>query len=185
VRIRRFHQCFLRSFLLFCINAVNLFNGHYYEVREDLANFTTANASATAATFLGVKGHIVTLNTAEEVAFVSDINGFGWVAGGDAATEGTYVYTAGPETGQRITYLPWAVSQPDNGSPVGIDQDCMQIWNNTALPSVLDDVGCTSTLKYVIEYECPAGLEFNATACQSKVSCNAFSRYLLLEWICL
>ena len=104
-----------------------------------------------------------------------NMRGFGWVAGGDANTEGVYVFTAGPEVGQNISYLPWVVGQPNNGGGGGVpEQDCMKVLNTASLPNVLDDDACFNPLPFVIEYECAAGLEFNATGCQSKSSTSSF-----------
>ena len=46
--------------------------GHYYENVDDSLSWTDANAAASARAYLGIQGHLVTLASAAENAFVAD-----------------------------------------------------------------------------------------------------------------
>jgi hypothetical protein len=150
----------LNFFRAVCV--VNYFNGHYYELREDVGTQAQAITRSAASSFRGVAGHLVTIESDVESAFVYTISPTTWIAASDATTESTWVYNSGPSTGAQLSYTGWASGQPDNAG----NQDCAYTWLNSAPPNNWDDIICSSTMVFIVEYECPMGKEFNATGCQ-------------------
>jgi hypothetical protein len=152
--------------------AVNLFEGHYYELVDDLRAWTAANTTAATYSLLGVRGHLVSITSAAENAFLLSIAGSGWTGATDTAREGTYVWNAGPEFMQNINASGFA-AQWKAGSPLapstGNTRDCIALeatgWT---------DVVCTTTLVFIVEYECPLGFEFNATGCTGEIVPSSF-----------
>lgn len=76
----------------------------FYRFVAGSFNYNTANNAANNATLVGltgVNGHLATITSAAETAFVTTITGtnYAWVNGSDAAAEGTWVYTSGAEAG--------------------------------------------------------------------------------------
>jgi hypothetical protein len=100
--------------------------GHYYERIDGLFSATEARADAATKSYLGVTGHLVTITSAGEDDHVNSLGGVGsyWIGASDVATEGTWVWDAGPEAGQAfwqgatggtaLGYENWDDASPDN-----------------------------------------------------------------------
>jgi hypothetical protein len=89
--------------------------------------FNDARAAATASTFNGMNGYLVTITSAAEYNFILNnlgtqiLIGFGntgsvWLGGSDAATPDTYRWLDGPEAGQAFTYTSWAPGHPNSAA---------------------------------------------------------------------
>jgi hypothetical protein len=138
------------------------FNRHYYELRTETLNRDDAAAFAATLTFRGVTGHLVTINRADEQKFAAILASGTpvWTDVNDISNEGSFVYSSGAESGSALTYTAaWGAGQPSNTN----NGDCVQLsadgsW--TAEP-------CTDTKAFLVEFECPAGEMFGATACES------------------
>lgn len=91
-------------------------NGHFYEFVSSPVQWSTALADAATYSHLGLQGYLVTITSAEEQAFItSNITGaISWMSASDAASEGTYVWQAGPEAGSVLSYFNWAPGEPNN-----------------------------------------------------------------------
>ena len=78
--------------------------GNFYQFVTASANYTTAAATAAAATLEGISGHLVTITTVAENTFIENLTGtnFAWMDGTDSVTEGTFVWTAGPDAGTQF-----------------------------------------------------------------------------------
>ncbi len=93
-------------------------NGHIYALTSAPCDVHTARAQAAA---LG--GHLVTINSAAENAFV--VSAFGpfltahnmnaWIGLSDACTPGTFVW----DSGEPIAYMNWMSGEPNNSSCPG------------------------------------------------------------------
>ncbi|RTL72620.1 MAG: hypothetical protein EKK41_03755, partial [Hyphomicrobiales bacterium] len=118
----------------------NPVNGHVYEVVNAAVTWTEALNQSATHTLGGVQGHLVTITSAAENQFVTDLvaqhvttgwnNSAIWLAGSDAQQEGVWRWMAGPEAGTQFwqgngsgyatgSYTPtWYINQPqdENGS---------------------------------------------------------------------
>lgn len=80
-------------------------NGHYYEfVSAPGISWTDARAAASARTFNGLRGYLVTITSAAENAFMfNKVGTTAWIGGSDAAEEGVWRWMDGPEAGQQFS----------------------------------------------------------------------------------
>lgn len=97
-------------------------NGHWYERVDAVVTWDAANTTAQSMSYLGVQGHLVTLTSAEENAFV-----FSAVFSA-AYTPGTYSWIGGYQindssepagnwawvTGETWAYTNWSPIEPNN-----------------------------------------------------------------------
>ncbi len=76
----------------------------FVNTTEQWANAQSIGSSATLNNLTGVNGHLVTITTQEENDFVASITGSStiWLGANDAATEGQWRWTEGPESGQQF-----------------------------------------------------------------------------------
>lgn len=121
-------------------NASLTINGvtHRYGYVPGAVTFTTALTTAATKTYYdGTVGHLTTVTSEAEnsVAYSASGSNFGWLAGSDSTTEGTWVWQAGPESGTTLTYFNWGTGQPDNSS----NEDYLHLytpdgkWNDLSL----------------------------------------------------
>ena len=156
---------------------MNMLEGHYYELVDDVVARAAANTTAGTYKLLGVSGHLVSITSLEEHAFLLGIGARGWIGAHDIASEGTFLWDSGPDASRNINAsgfaVPWAVGSP-LAPATSNTRDCLQFtatgWT---------DAVCTTTAMFIVEYECALGLEFNATGCQGV--CNAYERLPLLH----
>ena len=108
----------------------------------------------------GVEGHLVTITSAAENAFVStqiavigiDENAEGvpfWMAASDVGDDGNFTWRAGPENGQGLVFTSWAVGEPS--ADAGNDYVQGNIDGSTDWAALCNE--CFTA--YVIEYEAP------------------------------
>lgn len=87
-------------------------NGHYYEFIQSAGiTWTSADAAASSSVYLGAPGHLVTITSADENAFVAALTGVdfrAWIGLTDAAVEGTYQWV----TGETFAYSNWSAGEP-------------------------------------------------------------------------
>lgn len=119
------------KFFSFTIDSISFLpsNGHYYEYIElSNVNWNTARQLAEDRRYFGLQGYLATITAADESQLVGEqATGTGWIGGSDAATEGTWVWVTGPETGTVF----W------QGGPNGSTPN-YAFWN-TGEPNNLDD----------------------------------------------
>ncbi len=137
-------------------------NGHWYEYVGPSVSWTAAfAASAGASAIAGYTPHLVTITSADENAFVSTSVAAGagfWFAGTDIESEGTWVWAAGPETGDIFwgpgapgdAYSNWNAGEPNNAGneDYGIGNWSATRWN---------DLPASSSAGYVVEWSRDAG----------------------------
>lgn len=100
---------------------------HYYEfVAAPGISWSDAEAAASARTYFGLQGYLVTLNSSQEEADYAgaQAGGFGWIGANDVAVEGEWRWVTGPEAGTlfwnggvggtEITYANWNGNEPNN-----------------------------------------------------------------------
>ncbi|MEM8981065.1 MAG: lectin-like protein [Pseudomonadota bacterium] len=104
-------------------------NGHYYElISTSRLTWAEAEALANSRTHAGFEGHLATITSAQEQAFLDQLNPRrlrSWLGGSDRETEGVWKWVAGPETGQVISYTNWARNEPNDW---GSGEDYLHGW---------------------------------------------------------
>lgn len=124
----------------------NAATGNFYRYVAATATYATANANAAAAAINGVAGYVTAINSAAENAFVRSIMSAAiWVNGSDAAVEGEWRYSSGPNAGelfylgaasgsaQNGHYENFGGSEPNNsgGNEDAIEMNTGGVWNDT------------------------------------------------------
>ncbi len=132
-----------------------LFGNNAYEFIAGAFSFDAANAAAQARTFNGVAGHLVTIASAPENAFVlgliAAVEHSVWIGATDRDTEGAWRWVTGEQfwqgdgagtPGPDVLYANWATGQPDDFEA---GQDVATIFggsvSNAALAGRWDDGG--------------------------------------------
>ncbi len=139
------------------------FNGRYYSYLSTSVTYNSAYSLASNSTYLGLQGHLVTVSSQDEFAFLKAT--FGnlsfWIAASDAQREGSWIWTAGPDTGLAVSSMFWAPGQPGNGTAA----NCA-VMNSTGF----DDQSCNSfSAAYVVEYECQST---TTSTCPREFACT-------------
>ena len=142
--------------------SLNTANGHSYSFVHGNLNFAQASA-ATAA----MGGHLATVTSAQENAFVFGLtNGaWAWLGGKDDAAEGVWKWTEGPEAGEQFwqggtggyapggAYENWnptwwgGNSEPNNAG----NEDGIHMWGG----GYWNDIPLGAGLGYVVEISSP------------------------------
>ncbi|MDP2114658.1 MAG: HYR domain-containing protein, partial [Bacteroidota bacterium] len=114
------------------------YNGHTYFMSNSMATPETAHANAIA---LG--GHLVTINSAAENAFVSAMSPYYmWIGYTDRDVEGTFRWI----TDEPVTYTNWAPGEPNNA---GNEDWAVINWGGSAM---WNDWYYTVSAYYVVEF---------------------------------
>lgn len=132
--------------------------GNFYQYVTSTTNLATASSNAASALLAGQAGHLVTITSAQENTFVRNmISNTIWLPASDAAVEGEWRWTEGPEAGVQFWqgngsgflvsgYEGWTGSEPnDNGA--GEDFALMFSSGNW------NDTNGGGNYGYVIEWE--------------------------------
>ncbi|HYC57364.1 MAG TPA: C-type lectin domain-containing protein [Candidatus Binatia bacterium] len=140
-------------------------NDHYYYLDVVARTFAEARTAASMnelpAQGYG-EGHVVTITSAEEQAFLAEefppletCRPFQgpciWIAASDAETEGQFQWLDGPEAGSTFWpeggYSNWFPAEPNNSA----EEDCVVYgWTDTAQ---WNDVSCGGTSMSLVEWE--------------------------------
>jgi hypothetical protein len=112
------------------------YNGHSYYRSTGSAYWSTAKSNCAA-----MGGHLVTVTTSGENAFIYNLWPSGWIGLTDEVTEGTWKWV----TGETYSYTSWNSGEPNNAG----NEDYVQFvgagkWND--LPNAV-------SLPYVLEFE--------------------------------
>lgn len=132
--------------------------GNFYKYITTTASLSGARTAAGLAVLNGVSGHLVTVESAAENAFVASmITSSSWMDGDDIATEGIWIFGSGPNGGvafwsggpagtpQNGLYTNWSGTQPDNsGNEDGLQMLTGGLWN---------DAPVATGYTYVIEWD--------------------------------
>ncbi len=131
--------------------------GHFYEFVAASLTWNEAKTAASAKTYYGLQGYLATVTSAEENTFIMNkisTSGQPWLGGSDNATEGTWLWVTGPESGSSFSYSNWkSTGEPNNGGTTGTDEDYLEIYSSDKTePGTWNDGSSTYTTGYVIEY---------------------------------
>lgn len=130
-------------------------NDHWYEYVATPVTWTTALSVAEENVWRGLQGYLVTVTSAAEYAFLTPLTNYDntWLAGTDAAVEGTWVWAAGPETGEvfwkdnaSITYANWRAFEPSNSG--GVEDYVIGWWDGDKWGDASNGVANG----YIVEY---------------------------------
>lgn len=142
--------CLLFSSAALAVPTVNPGNGNAYEVVSTTSmNFDQARAYAESLYYQGAPGHLVSITSAEEQAFVTSLGPpqTAWIGGFQA--DNTVEPAAGWTwiTGEDWDYTNWAPSEPNDAGGV---EDCAHWWTNNGW----NDINCSSAYTtMVVEWE--------------------------------
>lgn len=150
-------------------------NGHYYDFVPSSLNWQEALADAEAQIYLGFDGHLATITSADENAFLNTTfntganSNFAWIGGYEPNDDGVWKWGAGPEIGIQFSqgvnptapfnYANWGGIEPNDRMP---DEDYAMFnvgntfasinpgqWADARLvPNPYDPV-----IGYLVEYE--------------------------------
>jgi hypothetical protein len=126
---------------------LNPANGHYYEhaITASGVTWDQANAAASAVIFLGIPGHLATVTSAEEQAFISMHFDFATVSGngtfiggfqlaGSVEPTGGWQWVTGESGPVAPNYTNWGLNEPNNlgGNEDVIEypQNSTYLWND-------------------------------------------------------
>lgn len=136
-------------------------NDHFYDAvtfTDGFMSWEQARLAATQLQWLGASGHLATMNTSEENAWVwaSFANLHTFFLGGlqtDGATEpaGGWHWI----TGEPWAYTNWAAGEPNNAGsgPSGVE-NCLQFTGASNPPGMWNDSDVApGALGYVVEFE--------------------------------
>jgi hypothetical protein len=154
-------------------------NGHYYELVSGNITWPTAKADADLRVYNGLRGHLATITSAEENAFITtnfsvpEGGRFAWIGGREPADDGVWIWDSGPESGIQFAngraatapyfFANWGGIEPNDNND-GEDYLMLNVgssfagiatgqWADAiATPNPLDPV-----LGYVVEYESEIG----------------------------
>lgn len=130
------------------------YNGHYYEVVSTGMSWTSAKNAAEGRVQFGLRGHLATITSAEENAFIARLGSFGWLWVGGFQPDGTSEPNGGWTwvTSEPFSYTNWGGGEPNNWN--GTEEDRLAIhmpsgfWN--------DGIENGGVSGYVVEYDIPA-----------------------------
>ena len=159
--------------------------GHYYKAEATATNYATAKATADSSSLtvggVTLGGYLANMTSSTENAYVSGtvaaaLQSFYFGAREDG--DGQYKWSGGPESGILFSsgltpntapvggsFVAWASGEPNNNGGAGA-QNCAVSNFRTADygTGAWDDVECTSTLAYVIEYGGAGDNDFSTQA---------------------
>jgi hypothetical protein len=121
-------------------------NCHYYEFVPGIFTWQEARAAALTRTHVGVPGHLLTITSPEENAFINTAFNTGsenhgtWIGGYEPADDGVWRWADGPEAGVQFSYFAspappfnyanWGGVEPSNTRP----PDENYAWMNIGAP---------------------------------------------------
>ena len=124
-------------------------NGNAYRYILGNRPWTTANAEAQSDVQLGVSGHLTTITSLEENAFVNALKGTGdmraWIGLTDAETDTVYQWV----TGEPFVYSNWGSGEPSNGG--GGIEDYVEMFASTVWNDIANSNGVNQG--FVVEWE--------------------------------
>ena len=135
--------------------------GHYYEAVASPVNWGDARDAAAARTYLGLPGHLVTINSPAEQTFINSSfpvtqTAVYWIGAYQDKTGPGFSEPAGGfrwVTGEPWQYTAWNSGEPNNAGGFGPSEDFVILASN----GFWNDFGTAITTAngYLVEYELP------------------------------
>jgi hypothetical protein len=140
---------------------LNQSNGHYYDVVDGNFSWEAANLAANSSSYMGLSGHLVTITSASENAFLTDNFGASglqlhWTGGiqpaGTVEPGGGWSWV----TGEAFTFSNWAPGEANNTNG---EEDNLEFWwadqsnSNGAIWNDLSSGNMSYISGYVVEFE--------------------------------
>lgn len=173
-------------------SGINPTTGHYFEVyAANAVTWGCANASARASSYQGTQGHLATITSSGEEAYVDQLrhdalgSGLGqpqtWVGGYKDGSDWYWVNAEGPipTVNTAVAYANWATGEPNNSGgveshltlgrfdapPPGYEGDSPWPW----VDSGWNDEGAAPDLigGYIVEYDLPRPAACTGSTCQT------------------
>ncbi len=148
-------------------------NGHLYEYFAGPVTWSQAETDAAASSKYGAQGYLATITSQSENDFILDrLKSDSWIGASDAASEGTWKWVTGPESGEQFwqgngsgnivnsMYAHWnnpttggTGAEPNNS---GGNENCAEFYySNNGL---WNDLNCGNMLGYIVEYGAPGNM---------------------------
>ncbi len=109
-------------------------NGHYYDFITSSLNWQGALTEAESLTYLGLDGHLATITSSNENAFLDVVfntganSQFSWIGGYEPNDDGVWKWATGPEIGIQFSqgvnptapfnYANWGGIEPNDHKPL-------------------------------------------------------------------
>lgn len=122
-------------------------NGHWYDLVGGFIDWETAKVAAESQSYQGLQGHLATITSSEENAFISDniANGDYLILGAtDKVSEGIWQWV----TGEAFSYSNWSGGEPTNSSG---NENYLVLWPGGVWNDVRNDD--PYSYGYIVEYE--------------------------------
>lgn len=121
----------------------SVFGYHTYRVVTELAHWQGAVDYCA-----GMDGYLVSINSAEENAFVYGLAPVTWLGATDEDVEGVWQWVSG----EPFTYTNWAPNEPTNWSPSDqLVEHYLSYWGDS-YPAQWNDLPVVASLPFVCEY---------------------------------
>jgi hypothetical protein len=164
-----------------CILVVPSLHGHYYAVLSGVEDMQSALLKASTQQYRGMQGHLATVDSLSEFAFLRWAMHIGsvWVAAIDTAGNGTWTHGAGNRAGDKLWPTLWGLDGLG-----GAGRTCAVLG-----ASGLRAVQCNSVevISYLVEFECADRLISvrgvcvgKSTSMHARVSCMLVYRWCML-----
>lgn len=155
--------------------AYNADNGHFYEVILGPFTWSAAQTRAAQRTFDGATGYLATVTTASENSFIARVAGVdAWLGATDRVSDGTFVWSGGPEAGTPVSYTNWVNGEPNN---FGGKEEFLSIkasggWNDVGAAGTATDTMAAAVVEFDSTKTAPKTQtwNFNATQGTGKVT---------------
>ena len=108
-------------------------NGNFYDLITTNKTWQQSQVEADSLTYLGLSGHLATITSAEENAFLNSIfntglnSEFAWIGGFEPNDDGVWEWATGPESGTQFSngvvptppfnYANWGGIEPNDNKP--------------------------------------------------------------------
>ncbi|MEM8710572.1 MAG: lectin-like protein [Planctomycetota bacterium] len=137
--------------------ALNPANGHFYRTIDVALTWEEAREAASSLSFRGAEGHLATVTSESERAFITSIYPAGtnrWLGGYQDTLAADYSEPAGGwrwVTGEPMIYENWQSGEPNNGSATSALEEHLHSYSSGRWNDTFINAG--DILGYVVEFD--------------------------------